>query len=283
MNKLVAVILYLTMTTLLAAEVGDLTTFSAGTPAKAAEVNKNFNDVKSAVNENYQRLLIEESKSTQATTQINDLQTSSDANATAITTLQSNMNGKQTVLSNSCAVGSAIRAIEPNGAVTCEALEKSGKLSLQPTEFHPTSENFAVVGNCQALMGDSAFFGSGTLSSCAMLAAAHFPQGATISSFQCFVLDTNSGVPAASIYANLYRFSLTQATNDAVAISTTQSGSTNSYETISTTSALINNVVDNNNYYYRVNVTFNAGASTLSAIGFGQLTLRNCTADYTMP
>lgn len=69
----------------MAGTVGPLTTFEAGTPAVAAEVNDNFSAVAAAV----------------------------DGNAADIATKQNRVNG-------TCTVGNAIRAINADGSVTCQ-------------------------------------------------------------------------------------------------------------------------------------------------------------------
>src|SRR5215472_1802669 len=72
-----------------AAPVGPLKTFSAGQPAKAADVNGNFTTIVNTVNANDARL----------------------------TTVETN---KQNVVSGACTTGNAIRAIAPDGSVTCQ-------------------------------------------------------------------------------------------------------------------------------------------------------------------
>lgn len=280
MKAVFMLMISLAPTMLQAAEVGDLITFTAGTPAKAAEVNKNFSDVKTAVNENYQRLVTEETKSTTQATQITDLQTSNTTNSAAITTLQSNMNGKQAVLSNSCAVGSAIRAIDSAGVVTCEPIIKAGKLIVQPLEFRGSNVATEVGGYCTSSMGDYAQL-RGTNSSCLMDAPLHFPNGVTVNNFQCYIyMDTSE--PSLRILVSLERNPLNGGSNQFVANGTTV-GIPLGYQTTVLTSALTNNIVDNNQYYYRARAQFVVTGVTLNAIGFGSVKLFNCTADYAIP
>lgn len=78
-----------------AGEVTGLTSFSAGTPARASEVNANFDAVEAAVDNNHARL------------------TSVEA-------------GKQNRVTETCAAGSAIRAINADGTVSCQASTSSG-------------------------------------------------------------------------------------------------------------------------------------------------------------
>lgn len=72
-----------------AGEVTGLTSFTAGTPARAAEVNSNFSAVKAAVDNNNSRLTGVEA-------------------------------GKQNRVAGNCAAGSSIRVINVNGTVVCE-------------------------------------------------------------------------------------------------------------------------------------------------------------------
>jgi hypothetical protein len=60
-------------------------TWSSGDTLNAADLNQNFTDTKNAVDDNYSRI-----------------------------------SGKQDLLTNSCAPGSSIRAIAPNGNITCQ-------------------------------------------------------------------------------------------------------------------------------------------------------------------
>jgi hypothetical protein len=77
-------------TTVDAAPVGPLTTFTAGNPAKASEVNGNFTTIVNTVNANDARL----------------------------TTVETN---KQNLVTGTCPTGSAIRAVAANGTVTCQS------------------------------------------------------------------------------------------------------------------------------------------------------------------
>ncbi len=91
MNQIIGVVV-LSMGVLSSAVAGNVTianTFSAGTPAKAAEVNTNFNDIAAQVNDN-------------------------DARITSNTT------NKQDRITGTCNSGYAIRSIAANGTVICE-------------------------------------------------------------------------------------------------------------------------------------------------------------------
>ncbi len=72
----------------MASGVNGLTTFSAGTSAKAAEVNANFTAVKTAVDDNNARLTNAESQ-------------------------------KQNRVTGTCSVGSAVTAVAADGTVSC--------------------------------------------------------------------------------------------------------------------------------------------------------------------
>ncbi len=264
-----------------AAELTIPHTFTSGTPAKASEVNANFNAVKGAVDAADSRLNSLETDNTDNKSDIAELQTTTTANSAAITTLQSTMNGKQTRVSGTCTVGSAISAINVDGSVQCEAFQKSGKVVVTPQHFHPTSENFAVTGNCQATLGDGVAFTSGTLSSCSMLAAVELPHGATVTNFQCLVLNTGVNNPSARIYAELSSVAISDATVNFLA-TTVNSSNSLSLQTIAVAGTMPAITIDNDNYFYRVKLDFSAGSSALSTIGFGHQRAYNCTISYTL-
>jgi hypothetical protein len=90
MSLLSALMLAAAIPAALAAPVGPLTTFTAGTPAKASDVNGNFSTIVTTVN----------------------------ANDTRLTTVETN---KQNAVTGNCAAGTAIRAIAANGTVTCQS------------------------------------------------------------------------------------------------------------------------------------------------------------------
>lgn len=83
----------------LAGDVQNIIDFTQNTPAKAADVNSNFDEVETAVNDNDSRIT---------------------TNASGVSTNATAIQGKQNRVSDSCAAGESIRAIAADGSVTCE-------------------------------------------------------------------------------------------------------------------------------------------------------------------
>lgn len=241
------------MTTATAGQVGTLTSFTAGTPAKAAEVNQNFQAIKDAVNNNDTRLGTVE---------------------TNVGTLQTDVSARQSRVTGTCTVGSAISAINADGTVVCESFQKSGTAVLTPQDFRATSENLAATGDCQALSGDYNSV-SGTLSSCNMLARLRLPDNATVTNFSCRVFDST---PNAQVSASLYSHSLQDASSISEVDLTSSTGI--GYETILPINAGPYVTVDNSTYYYTVMIRFDAGSNSLSSIAFGTLQSLNCSVSY---
>ncbi|MBI3188770.1 MAG: hypothetical protein HYZ31_13000 [Gammaproteobacteria bacterium] len=91
-------------------------TFTAGTPAIAADVNANFAAVKAAVDDNNARI-------TTNTSDINSNAAAITSNSVAITNLDT---AKQNRVTGSCAAGYAIRTVNADGSVVCELDDNSG-------------------------------------------------------------------------------------------------------------------------------------------------------------
>lgn len=105
-----------------AGDVAGLTTFTPGTAARAAEVNANFNAVKSAVDDNNGRIGAIEGQNLDA--RLGNVET-----------------GKQDRVTGTCAAGSSIRAVNLNGSVVCGP-DDSAALAAEP----PLSINGNVIG-----------------------------------------------------------------------------------------------------------------------------------------
>jgi len=155
-----AIVLGIVASAAQAAPVGPLTTFSAGTPAKASQVNGNFTTIVNTVN----------------------------ANDTRLTTVETN---KQNIVTGNCASGSAIRAIAANGTVTCQSTGGSVGFvsvnSISAVPISPTTSTAACFLFCSPIgRYQTAPTGIGFL-----FAPITLPHGATITafSFTCFCND----------------------------------------------------------------------------------------------
>jgi hypothetical protein len=143
-----------------AAPVGPLKTFSAGTPAKAADVNGNFTTIVNTVNANDARL----------------------------TTVETN---KQNILAGGgCTTGSAIRTIAPNGTVTCQST--GGNVGFTSVSSAAGVPNASTVQTSLCIIFCNAFGRFQTSAGSSFLVVPiQLPHGATITAFSysCFCND----------------------------------------------------------------------------------------------
>ncbi len=247
----------------MAAELTIPHTFTAGTPAKASEVNANFNAVKSAVDDKE--------------TRVDALETDNAANKANIATLQNSVGEKQNRVTGSCSVGSAISEIKADGTVVCEAFTPAGKVVVGPASFFVSDVSKVISGECRPLY-DVGYYLKGTVSSpfCISYAPVNLPQAATITQLSCTVADS-------SIYANtdisagivrLWRFN---PINESV---TGTLASVSSGE-ISAPPLGGRADVDNTQYTYMLRLTMRA--STIFDNVVDALAMHSCEISYTMP
>ncbi|WP_428623673.1 hypothetical protein [Sedimenticola sp.] len=170
-------------------------TFSSGQPALAADVNQNFTDVKTAVDDNDSR----------------------------ITTLEGVVPGKQARVTGTCGAEQSINAINPDGTVTCEVDNNSGGtvtsvgagggLASGGTLSDPVISRaggsvsishmaFAIVNpasTCSIRLNSALNFAAMTAGAaagtCQMFASVNLPDQATVTDFSCRV---NAGVGGTS-------------------------------------------------------------------------------------
>jgi hypothetical protein len=143
-----------------AAPVGPLTTFTAGTPAKASEVNGNFTTIVNTVNANDSRL----------------------------TTVETT---KQSLVTGTCPTGSAIRAIAANGTVTCQSTGGNvGFVSVSSAAGVPSSSS---VQTSLCIIFCSAFgrYQTSPAGSGLIVVPIQLPHGATMTAFSytCYCND----------------------------------------------------------------------------------------------
>lgn len=104
----------------LAGPVGAMTTFTAGTTARASEVNGNFGAVKTAVDDNDGRITTNAASITTNAANITTNATGITNNASGIAANAAVIAGKQDRVTGTCAVGSSVRAVNADGTVVCE-------------------------------------------------------------------------------------------------------------------------------------------------------------------
>jgi hypothetical protein len=168
-------------------------TFTAGTAAKASEVNANFSAVKTAV----------------------------DGNANDIATNSHDIDGKLTKSITECAAGSSIRKINTDGTVVCEddtdtdttytvgaGLSMNGTIIKRANGSVTIDNHFLqrafdnASGSCNLIHGPTySFFASdSTASNCEAFAPVTLPDGSTIKSITCWMYK-NAGTQ--SMYVHL--------------------------------------------------------------------------------
>jgi hypothetical protein len=233
-----------------AAPVGPLTTFTAGTPAKATEVNGNFTTIVNTVNAHDARL----------------------------TTVETN---KQNIVSGTCPAGSAIRAIAANGTVTCQNsggtvgfVSVAAITGVPQNSATPTQVCDVICVIISGIFGGNAAFGRFQSAVAGgpdlLLVPISLPHGATVTafSFTCFRnTATNCGASLTrddgNVIANVA--TVAQAT-------TKQTASAPSIATSPTGIAQ----VDNSNFSYFVSMSIDGTAGLA-------LTPIRATVTYTMP
>jgi hypothetical protein len=157
-----------------AGPVGPLTTFTAGTPAKASDVNGNFTTIVTTVNAN-------------------------DARLTTVETT------KQNIVSGTCPAGSAIRVIAANGTVTCQSTGGAIGFASVAALIGVPRNSTTVTSQGNAASGEVGRFANSGADY--LVAPMALPHGATVTSFSYSCVH-NSG--AAPCEGYLYRTDASQ-------------------------------------------------------------------------
>lgn len=220
-----------------AGDVSGLTTFSAGTPARAAEVNGNFSAVKTAVDDNHARIT---------------------ANTQALAAKQERVGG-------ACSAGSAIRQVNADGTVVCQnaggttgfasVSAVAGVPQMNPSLATSVSQNPTSLNAAQ---GRYASTGGRTY----LVAPVALPHGATITSFTLTCYDNdpgdgsiigNTGICEGYLYDGQFLMSVATSGEDATAYQTV---TTNTFSPFTAP----RQVVDNQNKAYYVYFSVNGAA-----------------------
>jgi hypothetical protein len=151
-----------------AAPVGPLTTLTAGTPAKASDVNGNFSTIVTTVN----------------------------ANDTRLTTVETN---KQNIVTGTCSAGSAIRAIAANGTVTCQ--NAGGNVGFASVAaIVGVVRNTAIATNQANVAGSVGRFQSSGAGGEYLVAPIALPHGATVTAFSFTCVRNNAALCDGYLY-----------------------------------------------------------------------------------
>lgn len=219
-----------------ASQVAELTTFTAGSPARAAEVNANFTALRNAVND-------------------------ADARVTAIE------GGKQNRITGECQPGMAVTGIGADGSVKCvEWRRREEILKLSVPTLQPFSTNSCVFD-----FQTRSFSGSHT-NFCRLVAQVHLPHGAEVTGIACDVRDNMPGTQR--LVATLGRGDMTIFTTGASV------GNGGAGETISAaTGQDPHRIIDNELFYYILNVWYRADGMTFDDIGHN-LSVNSCGVTY---
>lgn len=221
-----------------AAPVGPLTTFTAGTPAKASEVNGNFTTIVNTVNANDSRLSTVETS-------------------------------KQNAIAGNCPAGSAIRAVAPNGTVTCQnsggnvGFASVSAIVAVPIPFFGTP---TIVG-CILCSPNGAYAsaGSGFIAAPIVL-----PHGATITTFSFSCLCNSANGSTAYLFRD----------DDNILANTSITALSSTVQTATTTTIATTPVnaakVDNQNFGYFVLWSVDGTATS-------NIMPVRATVTYTMP
>ena len=259
MKKLITILLSLSLVNAFASDVNISHTFNAGSPAVAAEVNQNFQDIKTSVDDNHARL--------------SDVETQTQPLATG------------------CSAGSAIRAIDINGNVICEVDDDtnsggditavsagtglsgggtSGNVSLSLDSGFISVDHISLIPaiseGCEYVKNSTYFYWSpsSTNGNCNGVAHVHLPHQSTLTQFRCFIYNNTSN----SVTVRLTRYNLDNNTTEVIFDFVNYGGSTSRRQYIMYGANPGTGTVDNGNYSYYVSwLTSNYDTTSVSNNG----------------
>jgi hypothetical protein len=240
-----------------ASQVTDLTTFTSGTPARASEVNANFDALKTAVND-------------------------TDARVTAVE------NSKQNRITGSCPAGMAVAAIDADGSVTCEQWRPNeGIFSVALSAFVPYDGGGPSCQYVANLLSSAGYFRGNSISNCHAVAQVQLPEGAEITRGVCRLIDSSAvGYMRMQVFRQSNAFAPDQYyVYNVIATSESTTG-VSMASPIEVVTAEIEDgadaytVVDNENYQYFVRVTFQSDLVTSFDTIQSTLSLSGCGVYY---
>ena len=264
----------------MASPVGELTSFTSGSPARASEVNANFDALKSAVNDTDARLGAVES----------DLAAVESGLAAVESSVGSLENNKQNRITGSCMPGMAVTSIGADGSVTCEQWRESeGSYQVSPWAFvgeggqtdgceYRPSHTFQSMG----------FFTGTQINHCRAIAQLQLPQGAELAGVTCRVTDAKPGnmrIYAELVANNARTFDLTQSSGTSYLATTNNSSGVDNATAVevvgaTTSTSMSARFVDNNTRLYFLRLFYYSDGSTAFDSILGNLGVFGCRVTY---
>ncbi len=246
-------IILLTISTSLFLMGGSVTipnTFVANTKAKASEVNANFSAVKSAVDDNFNRINTNANNiannTNNITTNTNNIATNRaniTANANAITTNASNIANS---VSSITATG-GLTSDRSNGDVTIK--RAGGYVSVPASAFQAEDSKHCVFYKSRVL---GFFTTDSTNSNCRAVAPVFLPDGATLKRLSCYIYNNDT---TTNTYT-LIQLNDAKVSSNLLGVGTTflaNLSNNNDFNKIQLiTQEIDNKTVDNSKYYYSI-------------------------------
>jgi hypothetical protein len=280
-----------------AGELNGLTTFSSGTPARASEVNQNFNVLRNAVNDNNTRLSSLESAVDDSEARLSALENAVDGSETRFSALEDAADnsearltavesGKQNRITGACPEGSAVTEIGADGSVTCD------RVRLLEDVYALSPHSFVSEGggrdNCTYIAShlySGGYFRGTQTNQCRAIAQLHLPDGAEVTGMSCRAYDSaadNIRIQPILLRQTAHTFDLNAANTDATLLTAPSSNGTGAQ----LLSATINEwtaataIVNNREYFYLLRVFFSSNGSTPFDSVAAAMVFGGCSVTY---
>ena len=229
---------------------GDVTlpnAFAAGQPAVAAEVNANFDAVKTAVDDNNARVTANATENAAHKTRLDNAETQLTSHTNSITSINNGMVRNRGDISRH--------------EVRLDRLESSAYVSVDSAAFD--SENVSELQSNTCIFNKnygagSAYFinhSGAASSSCDAVAGLQLPHGKTLRSLSCYVRDNTMNT---SLNAYLYRTALVNGFSQRIFVTNRSSDGPSIQRIFDTSAAGTTAVVDNSQYSYRLALDYSS-------------------------
>ncbi len=238
-------------------------TFTAGSPAVAAEVNANFDAVKSSVDDNDARITVNESDIDANTARITVNESDIDANTARITVNESDIDANTANID-----------INTNDINALNTSISSGYVSIHATAFR-ISHSDAPCNIRESINYSYMYNGTtcGTTNGAILHASIQLPQGVNITGFECGIYDSTAQAGVTEF--RLYRQPIN--TGAYISISGLSSSDDSGYQTLVSTP--LSHTVDNSNAGYGIRLILGNGGNDFSVIATS-LRIIGCVVAY---